>query len=140
MTPLEVHNRIRDHLLQQGGRSVEADSDSCMYRTRSRTGEVLKCALGCLIKNKHYRKGLEGQGATDADVLNALEKSGVDVDSNQIGSLLRVWQNAHDSHMRDEHRLYLITGVDTQLPWDKYIKACAARIEEHHERYHGGLK
>ena len=53
-----VFMRVRDHLLSQAARAVDADG-FCMYRGRGGT----KCAVGCLIPDEAYDRVMEGSGA-----------------------------------------------------------------------------
>ena len=57
MDMVEVFNKVEAHLLAQGVKSIRKQSEyMCAYRG---TGG-LSCAVGCLIKDEAYNKGLEG--------------------------------------------------------------------------------
>lgn len=88
-----LHQRIFDkvcaHLMKQRRRSL--NSGACMYRGDS----GLRCAIGCLIKDKAYRPYLEGRPAHGVDVNWALHESGYPV-SNADDDFLRRLQMVHD--------------------------------------------
>ena len=82
MNTLQVFNKVEDHLLSQGERSVKY-LEVCVYR-----GEYgMSCAIGCLIKDEFYHEGLEGiamwadEKERDRQMLleEALIKSGIDL-------------------------------------------------------------
>ena len=82
MNTLQVFNKVEDHLLSQGERSVKY-LEVCVYR-----GEYgMSCAIGCLIKDEFYHEGLEGlamlpdKKENDHQMLleEALIKSGIDL-------------------------------------------------------------
>jgi len=58
MDMVEVFNKVEAHLLAQGVRSIRKSliQDMCAYRGAG----GLRCAVGCLIKDEAYNKGLEG--------------------------------------------------------------------------------
>jgi hypothetical protein len=49
----EVFDQVKNHLLKQGGRSV--DAEKCRYRSSN----GMKCAAGCLIGDKEYDAAIE---------------------------------------------------------------------------------
>jgi hypothetical protein len=55
MTPQEIFNTVRTHLLTQGCHS-RAGGGGCRYRG----DEGTKCAIGCLIPDYMYDSGFEG--------------------------------------------------------------------------------
>ena len=62
MDMVEVFNKVEAHLLAQGVKSIRKQSEyMCAYRG---TGG-LSCAVGCLIKDEAYHKGLEGTSALE---------------------------------------------------------------------------
>ena len=112
MTPREVFDTVKAHLLAQNAQAISEFSGSCKYRTS--TG--LKCAVGCLIPESLYRTGAEGwgvsslgildedqgtwyaQGDGDADPLAAmLNEAGIPASSEMKDLLMRL-QTAHDSY------------------------------------------
>ena len=67
MTKQTVFNKVVRHLRQQNRRAMNPYG-SCQYRTPD--GD--KCAIGCLIPSKDYKKSMEGQsveGLRDDKVL-----------------------------------------------------------------------
>ena len=77
MTPREIFDKIKVHLLAQGARSVDVVDDrtanTCMYRS----DEGLSCAVGCLFDEGFDTHELEGCGCADQRVLTELWKEGV---------------------------------------------------------------
>ena len=58
MTPQEIFNKVATHLFTQGKRAMldpTCDSGQCVYRGPNGS----KCAVGVLIPDKLYRKGME---------------------------------------------------------------------------------
>lgn len=53
------------------------DKDGCTYRSQDENGNVLKCAVGHIIKDEFYHIGLEGEPISkeSADVRLAVEGS-----------------------------------------------------------------
>jgi len=87
-----LYKKVRDHLLKQGEKSLLPGFDgACAYRSE----EGLKCAAGCLIADKHYRKTFETNVACTALVWKAIVASGVkDTDANM--DLVMGLQGIHD--------------------------------------------
>lgn len=86
-TKQEVFNTVYLHLMNQQEKAM--DEDMCKYRTE----RGLKCAAGVLIKDKYYKKTLEGYSVTTPAAIHALEKSGVGEESlSMVVSL----QGVHD--------------------------------------------
>jgi hypothetical protein len=95
-----IYNRVRDHLLAQGERSmrtVRGYGTLCAYRG----DDGRKCAVGALISNEAYSIDLETRGACDGGVVMALRASGVDTDAAATMSLLRELQRIHDGESVD---------------------------------------
>lgn len=102
----EVYDKIKNHLLAQGERSMiksfRDGKDLCAYR-----GEGGKmCAVGILITDEHYTPALEGKQWDEVEVITALNKSGVEVnpfeyspsgDSGELCNLLGFAQDMHDN-------------------------------------------
>lgn len=57
MTRQEIFNTVRDHLLKQQARCINEDNN-CQYRGPN----GMRCAIGCLIPDEHYKPELEGWG------------------------------------------------------------------------------
>lgn len=64
------------------------DEGTCLYRS-----PVGPCLIGSLIKDEFYSEGLEGSYATTNVVLEALRKSGINLEDENF---LLVIQCAHD--------------------------------------------
>lgn len=113
MTPREVFERVRDHLLSQGRRAEDA------FRCRYRTEEGLRCAVGCLIGADDYSPAIEAAGVSELEPAGdrwvpsqylsafrrkqaeplalALNGSGVTATRETLGLLLQL-QLLHDRH------------------------------------------
>jgi hypothetical protein len=93
----EIFDTVVNHLRKQG-KPAMADG-TCAYRGEGDT----MCAVGCLIKDKHYSDSLEGNLIDDDFVIQAVSKSlGFDISSDYNSSmsligLLRALQRLHDS-------------------------------------------
>ena len=102
MNMLEVFNKVEAHLLAQGVRSIRKSliQDMCAYRGAG----GLRCAVGCLIKDEAYHKGLEAiamwadEKEEDRQMLleEALIKSGIDLNSTMT-HMLSDLQSLHDT-------------------------------------------
>lgn len=95
MTDQEIFDTVAQHLLKQGRKSVAGVEGftRCCYRGE----EGLKCAVGVLIKDEHYKPELENKGCGASEVVRALHLSGVNTNSNQLGlALLSRLQGLHD--------------------------------------------
>ena len=93
MNMLEVFNKVEAHLLAQGVKSIRKQSELNVFPTGTtymcayRGAGGLRCAVGCLIKDEAYNKGLEGiamwadEKEEDRQTLleEALIKSGIDL-------------------------------------------------------------
>lgn len=55
----KIYDKVAKHLLTQMKQSVSADLEGCAYRGEGGT----MCAIGCLIPDDLYRKGMEGKHA-----------------------------------------------------------------------------
>lgn len=95
MTKREIFNTVKEHLLKQNIKSlamINGRDMGCAYR-----GEhSRKCAIGCLIKDKHYTPELEGRTVGVLEVKHALHLSGVDVMNVEIIGLLSRLMSCHD--------------------------------------------
>lgn len=85
--PQKVFNRVARHLLRQRKRST--DGNSCLYRGPG----GLKCAIGCLIKDKYYHPAINFYNMAVASVIVALRASGVEpMENMKVSSKLqRSW-------------------------------------------------
>lgn len=89
MTKQEIYDKVKAHLLTQGKRSTKyGPSGICVYRNP----DGLKCAVGALIDDEHYRPDIECLASGHEAVQEALKKSGV------VGNvdLLSALQDIHD--------------------------------------------
>ena len=100
----QIYNTVRDHLLSQGQRALEVVGRSgmtaiaCKYRI-VKNGQILKCAIGCLIDDVYYSELLEGrtirsesvQGAVAASIGVALKE--IYAEHSFLGGLQRIHDN-----------------------------------------------
>lgn len=104
MNMLEVFNKVEAHLLSQGAKSMSYAIDStvktsaCAYR-----GEMGRsCAIGCLIKDQFYHRGLEGlvmwidMLPYEPELAKALTSSGIELNSVMTYMLYDL-QRLHDA-------------------------------------------
>ena len=90
----EVFNKVCNHLLAQGAKSMYKPSDRvrvCAYRGVN----GMQCAVGCLIDDKYYTPPMEGCKVCTPVVERALARSGVEMSDNVI-NLLSELQQLHD--------------------------------------------
>jgi hypothetical protein len=88
-TMQEIFDEVCNHLITQNQRALN-ETANCVYRAEN----GLKCAAGCLIKDEHYSPALEMLGADEGVVTQALEKSGVPAEYNELVFDL---QSVHDN-------------------------------------------
>lgn len=105
MNKQEVFNRVRDHLLKQGAKSMmsrnDGVGDDCQYRGPN----GLQCAVGCLITDEAFARGVEDERNFNSvaiynwRVKQALRESGIEFGdySNDL-KLLSALQEVHDVH------------------------------------------
>ena len=105
MNMLEVFNKVEAHLLTQGEASMSGYmglSDVCAYRGEGNR----KCAIGCLIKDEFYHRGLEGIGMwgekrqiqqRHRPLHEALTASGITNISDTQARMLNDLQYLHDT-------------------------------------------
>lgn len=99
LTLQEIYNKVKAHLLTQNARSSFNKRSLCAYRSP----EGLKCAVGVLIEDEHYKGEIEGQSLNFYDpsqlpsLTNQLLLSGVDVNDINVYYLLRNLQLIHDT-------------------------------------------
>ena len=99
-TPQSIFNQVAEHLLTQNARSLTGKMFTiCAYRG----GNKRKCAVGCLIADKHYHRKLEGDSFGHLPVQRAVRQSidphdlMTDADWDKTQDLLRTLQKLHDS-------------------------------------------
>jgi hypothetical protein len=92
VTTKEIFERVAAHLLAQG-RASSNGRGACYYRGPG----GLKCAVGCLIDDDHYRESLEGGTMFNSNVKRAVELSiGRDLAEGDETVLARL-QELHDN-------------------------------------------
>lgn len=92
MNRQEVYDRVKKHLLTQNRKSMNESGDICVYRGP----DNLRCAIGALISDEAYHTGLEGMIAHERSVENALNASGIMVETTEDRDLLSDLQSIHD--------------------------------------------
>lgn len=95
-TDYDVFNYVKEHLLKQNEKSVDPWSLSCYYRAQKENGDVLMCAVGCLMDDNYYSGEFENSSPSDSRVRDAIEKSIPNWTYNV--DLLSELQNLHDEH------------------------------------------
>jgi hypothetical protein len=97
MTPRQIMERVRAHLLTQNKRSVDED-DHCRWRVERPGHVTLMCAVGCLIPEELYTAKMERVSTLEAlfacypDVADAIGAT----DNNT--QLLYELQSVHDHY------------------------------------------
>jgi hypothetical protein len=91
MTNQELFSRVRNHLLTQQHKSLDAFGD-CMYRGP----DGLQCAIGCLIPDEKYDRDFEQRRVTNTTIREA---AGITSDQTDLAISL---QNVHDGYSVDE--------------------------------------
>jgi hypothetical protein len=90
-----LFERVTEHLLRQGCRSVRPRPNRaegfCAYRGK----EGRMCAVGCLITDEAYNDELEGKLSTHFAVQDALVQSGVPKEV-PVFEMLWLLQRVHD--------------------------------------------
>lgn len=92
MNTQQIFDTVVTHLLTQNARSF-GEAWTCAYRGEG--GRM--CAVGCLIKDEHYRPDLEGISVDSVSVMVAVEASLGRTLDQQEAYLLRGLQATHDS-------------------------------------------
>jgi hypothetical protein len=90
----EIFDKVAKHLLGQGKRAINEETDECCYHTGG-----LSCAVGCLITSDAYHTRLEGNTIKSSMVQKALAQSlGLEItDFGEVFiDLLRDLQRIHD--------------------------------------------
>lgn len=90
MTKQETFNVVKEHLLDQNAKSISPITGHCNYRGK----DGMKCAVGVLIKDEHYKTYLEDNNILDKRVRAALLESGIDAECLQM---LEDLQTMHDT-------------------------------------------
>ena len=93
MTPIEISEKIRDHLINQNAKALN-EYGGCRYRGNN--GSM--CAVGCLITDEVYTPDLECATVSADRIIDALNKSGIELKHNTpLMFMLRNWQQYHDA-------------------------------------------
>ena len=108
----DTFQKVADHLLTQGRKSVTVVSSLCQYRVKAKDGTMLKCAIGCLIPDDLY-EGAMDPPQTGLSVWNLLHSYpklavaiGVDLDKDMM--FLQGLQAIHDCDSPDQWEEQLI--------------------------------
>jgi hypothetical protein len=97
MTKQEIFDKVSKHLLTQGRKAVRADdSDLCCYLMKLDNGQVLKCAIGCLIPDELYDPKIEFKMSDDELVRSILLSAGVVSEAEPNLAFLNGLQSVHD--------------------------------------------
>lgn len=116
ITDQELFDKIVSHAVTMTSKAYDTVQDSCVYRSKDGN----RCLVGSLITDEVYAEfvepdgsnGLEGQNATQFDVVKAVSKSlGVTLTQDQKWMLAAV-QPMHDGNfarMEDELKGYANT-------------------------------
>lgn len=117
MTLIEISEKIRDHLIQQGRVSSDnASASMCLYRTE----DGAKCAVGCLISDEFYSSKLEHNPASAQLVKSAICKSlGIEW-NDMLAHVLKEWQFYHDTYYGS-----FLDNDDTRSPERQHNSICA---------------
>lgn len=120
MTLIEISEKIRDHLIQQGRVSnnggTPTGTSMCMYRAE----DGASCAVGCLIKDELYNEKMEHNPASCQLVKQAVcESLGVEWTS-ELAEMLKEWQFYHDTYYGP-----FLAGRDTRSPEQKHNNVVA---------------
>ncbi|RWB08803.1 MAG: hypothetical protein EOQ39_18680 [Mesorhizobium sp.] len=105
MTPQEIFDKVATHLLTQNAKSQDLLGGTCLYRG----SKGLTCAVGCLISDEAYAKGMEGSAFTNLMEVWSMRLP-VWFPANQ--QLLAALQRCHDSLDVDHWRSRLAEIAD----------------------------
>lgn len=104
MTRQEIFDKVAAHLLTQGRRSVDDETNECVYRHR----DGAMCAVGCLIPPELYDPKMEGVSVDHSPrVKRALNDVGIVLDS-EMDRFLRDLQLIHDEARPEDWKVELI--------------------------------
>ena len=96
-----IFNKVAAHLLAQGRPSMGDYGGESAYHNY----DGLRCAVGCLISNKHYSEDLEGYSVQHDRVLQAVKSSlGLQHLAPRTADLLSDLQELHDLTPPEEWR------------------------------------
>jgi hypothetical protein len=92
----EIFDRVSIHLILQSKKST--NEVGCAYRGDGGT----MCAVGCLIKDEHYSKVLEGRTIGNEHVICALRKSLPSQAIHEYFNLILRLQEIHDECISED--------------------------------------
>lgn len=95
MTAQQIFDQVATHLLTQKEPSLAEDKKTCLYYAP----DGKKCAVGCLIKDEYYTKGLEYYSVNAVSVEEAVRQSlGLTKEdfTPELEALLLSLQRVHD--------------------------------------------
>ena len=93
---LKVSETIRDHLTKQRAISGTTDPDTGKAYCKYRGENGAMCAVGCLIKEEYYSRGMEGDGCLSGRVQKVLTWSLGEEPDELMNAVLYRWQSYHD--------------------------------------------
>lgn len=95
-----IFDWIVAHLRLQGRKSAKfvEYKDVCIYRYVLTDGTILKCAIGCLISDEHYRPDFENKSfGFHVEVTQAVERSmDIKISGRDVCLILNM-QSIHDN-------------------------------------------
>lgn len=105
LTKQEIFDKVVQHLLTQGVKSMDEVHGWCMYRGPN----GIKCAVGALITDEVYTDDIENEPAAAlfSAYRRVLEESGIDPDSQETEQLLVALQDIHDREQCGQWRINL---------------------------------
>ena len=117
-TKQDLFNFVATHLMTQKERCIDPEEGGCAYRDD--VGR--RCAIGCLIDDKHYSKSIESLLPTATCVLDAVE-----------GSIGRTITGRYDCSPHTERimlkRLQGIHDAEEVEDWPTSLRAAAHDYE-----------
>lgn len=112
LTKQEIYNRVKAHLLAQGGPAMEGKA--CAYRA----GDGKMCAVGCLITEEAYTPEIENVAVATIMVKaglirDALRQSGIEPTTHMLNFLSEL-QHVHDGFTthHESWEQYVTSGME----------------------------
>lgn len=147
-----INDKIRDHLTNQRAPSRRYRViRTCYYRAEDEAGQLLMCAVGCLINDSQYSEELEQKTAANLSVLDAvllsLASDGLPVPDipqephypspfrTTLSALLMNWQDYHDS---DSYSAWCSGNVNEPPPGNRHAYL-AEMLKRASQATHGRL-
>ena len=94
LTKQDIFNIVANGMLKQGKKSEDRGSSSCLYRGPN----GLKCAIGMLMPDNLYDSIMEGQSASESDVMKTLNVPNTVAFADFLDNL----QGVHDDHLPND--------------------------------------